>query len=106
MPTRTAVERAEHQLNSAIKVVNDQITWIRQCGTNLAGYVGTYGSYTEAVHHGDGGEAIYLADINELENRVRDINAAIQRLGQNVGAVVVERHRQVRERVIREETNH
>lgn len=48
------------------KSVAEQVQWIAEHGGSLAGYVERYGSANDAEHHGDGGEAIYFADLNEL----------------------------------------
>jgi len=42
--------------------------WIDQCGATLPGYVLTYGRSEDADRAGDGGEAIYAADIAALRN--------------------------------------
>jgi len=47
--------------------IADQETWIRECGGDLAGYIANYGSKDDPDHYGDGGEAIYAADMAELE---------------------------------------
>lgn len=47
-----------------------QLRWIEGCGGSLAGYVERYGSKDDPQHSGSGGEAIYAADVNEL-NRIR-----------------------------------
>lgn len=46
--------------------ISDQKDWIRQCGGTLEGYVANYGSINDPDHYGDGGEAIYAADMAEL----------------------------------------
>ena len=53
--------------------VADQEQWIKDHGGDLAGYVARYGSASDAEHSGNGGEAIFAADMEEL-----------QRLGRNV----------------------
>lgn len=48
------------------KLTADQRRWIAEHGGNLAGYVERYGSKDDPDHYGDGGEAIYEADIAAL----------------------------------------
>jgi hypothetical protein len=47
--------------------VRAQREWIEACGGDLAGYVATYGSKEAPEHSGDGGEAIYAADMAQLQ---------------------------------------
>jgi hypothetical protein len=47
--------------------VRAQREWIEACGGDLAGYVATYGSKDAPEHSGDGGEAIYAADMAQLQ---------------------------------------
>lgn len=49
----------------AAKLVS-QRQWIAEHGGNLAGYIALYGSANDLNHHGDGGEAIFEADMGEL----------------------------------------
>jgi hypothetical protein len=52
-----------------------QRRWMNQCGGTLLGYVRTYGSQSDPVHTGEGGEAIYAADkafLNKLLEWQRD----------------------------------
>jgi hypothetical protein len=44
----------------------EQLKWIADHGNTLAGYVARYGSANDPEHYGDGGEAIYAADVAEL----------------------------------------
>lgn len=43
-----------------------QHRWIDAQGYDLAGYVAHYGSVNDPQHHGNGGEAIYAADLARL----------------------------------------
>ena len=52
------------------KLVEEQIRWIEEHGGNLEGYVKRYGSKDEHDHYGQGGEAIYEADVRALEELV------------------------------------
>jgi hypothetical protein len=64
----TAMKRME----AVARAINEQRTWIEQCGGTLAGYVARYGSRDDAKHSGHGGEAIYSADMEELRRRERN----------------------------------
>lgn len=46
--------------------IRQQRWWIERCGGNLSGYILKYGSANDPDHSGDGGEAIYEADIAAL----------------------------------------
>jgi hypothetical protein len=55
--------------------VAQQKDWIARCGGDLEGYIANYGSVHDEQHSGDGGEAIYAADIaylRQLEARHAD----------------------------------
>jgi hypothetical protein len=52
--------------------VDEQRTWIAQCGGDLAGYIRHYGDPGLERCYGDGGTAIYRADMAELERLERD----------------------------------
>lgn len=54
------------KLNLANANVANQRAWIAQCGGDLAGYIAHYGSVDDPEHYGDGGEAIYRADMAAL----------------------------------------
>lgn len=57
--------------------IADQEKWIEKHGGNLVGYVERYGSKHDPEHFGDGGEAIYKADVNELMRlREQDLRVA------------------------------
>lgn len=49
------------------QLVREQEEWIAEHGGNLAGYVARYGSKDAPDHYGAGGEAIYKADTDALE---------------------------------------
>jgi hypothetical protein len=55
---------------TALALLVEQQAWINEHGGNLAGYTELYGSINDDEHHGDGAEAIYAADVQEL--RVRE----------------------------------
>jgi hypothetical protein len=44
----------------------EQLRWMRKCGGDLAGYIRRYGSVKDDEYAGDGGEAIFEADLKEL----------------------------------------
>lgn len=46
--------------------VAEQRRWMTECGGDINGYLKNYGSRTDPDHFGDGGEAIYAADLSEL----------------------------------------
>jgi hypothetical protein len=49
-----------------------QRQWIEDHGGNELGYVVRYGSRMDQNHYGNGGEAIYKADLDEL-HRLQDL---------------------------------
>jgi hypothetical protein len=55
--------------------VHEQRAWMNEHGRDLAGYVKHYGSKHDPDHYGDGGEAIYEADLDELVKRVQRLIA-------------------------------
>jgi hypothetical protein len=59
MPTQYTIDRW-------MKLVKEQREWIAQCGRNLNGYIAHYGSAKDPEHYGNGGEAIYAADVDVL----------------------------------------
>ena len=53
----------------------DQEQWIESCGGTLAGYVARYGAADDPGRYGNGGEAIYEADVaylEELKSKTKD----------------------------------
>lgn len=63
--------RARNQVRHAIL---EQEQWIAKCGGDLAGYVRHYGTKGEPSCYGDGGAAIYAADIQMLERLQRKLS--------------------------------
>lgn len=62
-------ERRVNLLSKPEKQLEDQRKWIDECGGDLDGYVKRYGSKKDKGTdrcHGEGGEAIYEADIDAL----------------------------------------
>lgn len=47
--------------------IANQRKWMMQCGGTLQGYIKNYGSKDDPHHVGDGGEAIYRADLQYLK---------------------------------------
>jgi hypothetical protein len=59
---------------SVAQQVAEQREWIEEHGRSLSGYIERYGSVDDPKHYGDGGEAIYEADVSalrRLEERLR-----------------------------------
>ena len=54
------------QLPKLREAVARERSWIEEHGGDLAGYVQRYGSKDDPEHYGDGGEAIYKADLAKL----------------------------------------
>jgi hypothetical protein len=54
-------------VEKAAQRVRDERAWIEEHGGNEAGYVIRYGSRVDPDHYGNGGEAIYAADVAALE---------------------------------------
>jgi hypothetical protein len=55
----------------AFKAVQEQRRFMRDCGGGMpteGGYIRTYGSRHDRKHSGDGGEAIYAADLAHLRD--------------------------------------
>lgn len=57
-----------------LKAIREQELWIKDHGGSRAGYIARYGSVNDPEHYGDGGEAIFEADYNELV-RLREAEA-------------------------------
>jgi hypothetical protein len=55
-----------------MQLVREQEAWMARCGGTLLGYVAKYGSIHDQKHYGDGGEAIYAADFNALQDLKRE----------------------------------
>jgi hypothetical protein len=57
----------------ALHVLLSQEEWVAGHGGNEAAYVKRYGSVNDTVHYGNGGEAIYAADMAALNKARRDV---------------------------------
>jgi hypothetical protein len=71
--------------------IAEQDKWIEQCGGTLQGYIARYGSASEPGHYGDGGEAIYAADMGTLQrlcHTYRHLKARRQAARSRRGALV------------------
>jgi hypothetical protein len=62
-------------LGRAYRRLNEEREWMKQCGGNLAGYIIKYGSKNDPEHHGDGGEAIYEADLAKVRQYEEEVAA-------------------------------
>jgi hypothetical protein len=58
-----------------LKMRDAQQKWIGQCGGSLSGYIERYGHKDDPEKYGEGGHAIFLADINELRRIEELLNA-------------------------------
>jgi hypothetical protein len=54
-----------------MRQVHDQRQWIEEHGGSLTSYLERYGSRDDPDHYGDGGEAIYAADLGALHEYER-----------------------------------
>lgn len=62
---------AKAELITLDRLIEAQKKWLDDHGRDLTGYIKNYGSKDDRVHCGDGGEAIYRADLNELHRLER-----------------------------------
>jgi hypothetical protein len=53
------------------QAIIEQANWIVDHGGSEAAYVARYGSRNDPNHYGDGGEAIYAADVAYFNKLVR-----------------------------------
>ena len=67
------------RVSDARRRVLEQLLWIEEHGSDLAGYVVRYGRADDPNRYGEGGEAIYRADMADLEDRQADLDRAIGR---------------------------
>ena len=58
-----------------LQQIGEQRNWIARCGLTLGGYVKNYGSKDDPEHSGEGGEAIYQADMAALRQLESDLAA-------------------------------
>jgi len=63
--------------------VSEHRRWIEEHGGNVSGYVQLYGSKRDALHYGAGGEAIYAADVAALDQALKRLHAAQERIRTN-----------------------
>lgn len=61
----------------AMLAIVEQLVWIETHGATLAGYIKNYGAEKYPDHFGDGGEAIYDADVAELHRLYQEYRFAI-----------------------------
>lgn len=74
----------------------DQVDWISDHGWTLEGYIARYGAREDPARYGEGGEAIYEADIAELARRAQAYEKALRG---KVSVTVEERARNFRETI-------
>lgn len=58
-------------MDKLLREIAGQIDWIESHGRTITGYVQRYGSAKDPYKHGDGGEAIYAADVGALNNLLK-----------------------------------
>lgn len=71
------------RIGKLIAAINEQRAWIKQCGGNERGYIARIGDPSQPLvgeipWHGDGGKAIYRADINALRKLEAELEALKQ----------------------------
>lgn len=69
----------DNQIAKARQRVADQRKWIDKCGGSLGGYLLRYGAADDPNKHGDGGQAIWDADSNELKQLEAELAALVER---------------------------
>ena len=74
------------------KQIADQEQWIEACGLTLEGYVNRYGTATDINRHGDGGEAIWIADLGRLQGLRMELEILTGLSSQKTFVVTVETH--------------
>jgi hypothetical protein len=67
--------RTSHKTSILLRLIAQQ-QWIDAHGSTRLGYVRHYGTAREAKHYGDGGEAIYAADVAELRRLENELRGA------------------------------
>lgn len=65
-----------HRVNLARERVEAERSWVEDHGASLAGYIERYGEADDPDRHGDGGAAIFWADMAAL----REAEAAYRRV--------------------------
>jgi len=54
-------------VDKAVALLRNEQKWMEEHGGTLAGYIKQYGSKHDAHYYGEGGEAIYAADLAAVE---------------------------------------
>lgn len=67
-------------VNKAIEVAANQLRWLQEHGKTMQGYVERYGSVNDPEHYGDGGEAIYEADVMALVKAEDAVSRLLRRV--------------------------
>lgn len=57
---------SQTQIAHAARRVREEREWMEKCGGTREGYIAKYGSKDDPEHSGEGGEAIYVADLGVL----------------------------------------
>jgi hypothetical protein len=65
-PSRSKSLKSTRRKTTIYDLIQAQEEWIMNHGRNLEGYVARYGSIHTPERYGNGGEAIYTADVAEL----------------------------------------
>lgn len=68
------------QREAAIRRLTIEQAWFAEHGGSLAAYVERYGSAADPEHYGDGGEAIYAADLAAVQRREAEALAIIEKI--------------------------
>jgi len=62
----------------AARLASEQRDWIRSQGGDLSGYIARYGRASDPDHLGEGGEAIYQADTDQLARYEAEAGEALR----------------------------
>lgn len=68
----------ETRLHRALRRLSEQHKWIDEHGGTRWGYIERYGSPDHPPVYGDGGEAIWIADTDELRKREHELAEAMR----------------------------
>jgi len=78
---RQAIGEGMTNLEKPRRRVVQALYWIENHGADLDGYVARYGSANDPDRYGDGGEAIYAADLGAYREALDDYWTAIRKYG-------------------------
>lgn len=65
------------QIAKACERLRAHRQWLEEHGGSLTGYVERYGSVEDPEHYGDGGEAIYRADLGAVITAEAELTALL-----------------------------